>query len=313
MLLEQVEQVEEGLLRATDGVLQLPEGGTIRTFPPPASGFDPLQASDEELLAHGFPGRPAEERLLGPWQQVLRCKRIEPIFRRLESPGPDRPEGVKTSGSSSRLSGLVTPPGGNLMKDVQARWLVPSVYPPYAAVDGIWYSASSWIGFSGDLEFKCGVQCRVVSTFGTLARQFFPFWEWELWGLFQVVSLSVSPGDQVSCAISLDKSFTSATVYLSNVTAGTGVSFTVSPGRGPLPTLQCRWAVEALKINSPDVALARFGTVYFDGANSINSLGTPFAAGSGSVTDMFASGRQVAHAGIANPYLVWTQFGPSHF
>jgi hypothetical protein len=117
----------------------------------------------------------------------------------------------------------------------------------------------------------------------------------------------------VLCSIVQDGAAAAASIILINVTAGTSVSFTVTPGRSRLPTEQCNWAVEALKINSPDVALARFGAVYFDGAYGNNTLGTTFPAGSGNTIDMYAAGRQIAYGRVAAPYTVVSTYGPNPF
>jgi Peptidase A4 family len=309
MHVEQLEQVEEGLLQATGGVIELPSGGAIRTFPPPPPGFDPLQASDGDLQAYGFPSRPVEGQPLELWQQVLQCRRIEPVFRRLGGESSAAEMGLTLI--STNVSGVTARPERSAMKSVQSVWNIPNVYPPASAVDGLWYSASVGTGFHDHRGFfKAGVQCRVITTFGTVARQVFPFWEWPLDGSFQVVSLAVMPGDVMFCVIVLGSSATSADILLANVTAGTSVSFTVSSGKAQFPTTLCSWLVEALKINSPDVLLARYGTVSFNSAFGNDTLGAPVPAGSGNTVDMYNAGKQIAVGWTLHPNLVGTTYGP---
>jgi Peptidase A4 family len=306
MLTEQLEQIEEGVLEASNGVVHLPHGGgTIRALPAPPSDFDPSRASAKELRAHGLPARPDDPQKLDLWQEIVRCKRIEPVFRWL---GEGRGAAPLTL-SSTIVAGVIAPPSGSYLGKVEASWTVPNVYPPAGAVDGTWYSASTWIGLSDNAsQLKAGVQCRVVSSFGSVARQFFPFWEWSALGKVQVISLSVMPGDLVYGTLSIDAS-TSAIITLFNLTAGTNTGFEVALG-SRLPNELANWLVEALAINSPNVALARFGRVYFDNATSFAAAGAEIPAGTGDVVDMFASGAEIAYGRILGPRMVYAAYGP---
>jgi hypothetical protein len=64
-------------------VTMLPAGFVVRSLPLPKD-FDPLTASDQELLGHGLPRRPKDPRLLSDWESLVRgfarSTFIEPEF-----------------------------------------------------------------------------------------------------------------------------------------------------------------------------------------------------------------------------------------
>ena len=47
-----------------------PSGLVARSQPLPR-GFDPLTASQQELIRHGFPPRPKDPRLLSEWEKLM--------------------------------------------------------------------------------------------------------------------------------------------------------------------------------------------------------------------------------------------------
>ena len=51
--------------------IKLPNGGTVRTFPLPPPGFDPLKADNRSLALHGFPRRPDDPNLAARWEAIL--------------------------------------------------------------------------------------------------------------------------------------------------------------------------------------------------------------------------------------------------
>jgi len=299
-----------------DGVVELPAGGTIRTYPPPPPGFDPLQAGERELLLHGFPARPADANLLKLWESMMRptLRLVRPAFQPLDLPRPaPRPFEDNTT-----LAGA-TGPDTIGVKSVNGFWNVPNVYPPGAAKDGVWYSTSTFMGTGTGIGvgnfFKVGVQCRVLTTFGSVVRQFITFCELSPGVAFQVVALPVSAGDMVRCSVVYDDisgaTAGSAQVAVANRTALTGTTFfTFTPPSGNrLPTQFGLWGAGALAITDPTKPkMASFGFVFFrvDGATN---LGLSFNAGGGDLFNLLdpdspPSLSARAELGLGDPGLV---------
>ncbi len=290
--------------------IQLSGGVALEAFPAPPADFDGLRASPAELRAFGLPQRPSAPEALRLWHETLRCARIEPGFRRLEDAAAE-----DFDVSSSTSAGVVAPRGGAKLQTVTGLLTIPNVYPPSGALDGVWYSASTWIGTSrNDGAFKLGVQARVMTSFGSVLRQFVPFWELTGAGLFQVLGLAVAAGDVVSCAMELDAATASARLSMDNLTSRAGTAFTVRAASGSsLPDLQCNWLVEALKINSPDVALAQFGRVHFEVAFASAAGPSPVEPGSGSLISLFQGGKERAHAWLPGGTRVTVAYGSNPF
>jgi hypothetical protein len=303
-------------------VVHLPGGGKVLTFAPPPADFNPLKAGESELLAHGFPRRPTEDpELLKRWEHAMSrpYRVIVPQFRRMEYkrhhlPGeghpPRRPAAHGTETTSIWSGAVVYAPAGTTMKWVEGNWTVPNAYPPTGAIDGVWYSASSWIGIDGDGSndvLQAGCDSDVMTSGGVISRQCNPWWEWYPGGTFWISNFTVSQGDELSCLICVDaNSNTAGQIFLSNVTSGLAMSFAPTAPTGVALQGNCaEWIVEALEIDTNTPELARYGDVFFDGANAGTVSGASLQAGSGNVINMVNASNQVISTGmIETPTLV---------
>jgi Peptidase A4 family len=306
---------------------KLPGGVTIRTFSSPPDGFDPVQADDRALLAYGYPGRPKDPELLERWERVLsgRVRLIQPTFRampykrrRLPKVTAGAAHGTETTDIWS--GAVVHAPAGDSFTWVEGEWTVPNAFPPPHAVDGVWYSASTWIGIdgidgSGDV-LQAGCDSDVMTSGGTIQRQLNPWWEWYPAGSFWISNLPVAQGDTMDGVICVDAgSTTTATIYLLNVTSGVGASFrATAPSRTSLVGNCAEWVVERLEIDTNTPELARYGDVYFAAANAGTVANALLNAGDGNVIDMVDSGSNIISTGlIETPTLVQVRYtGPAY-
>ena len=125
---------------------------------------------------------------------------------------------------------MVHAPAGDSFKWIEGEWTVPNAFPPSGAADGVWYSASTWIGIdgidgSGDV-LQAGCDSDVMTSGGTIQRQLNPWWEWYPAGSFWISNLPVAQGDTMDGLICVDTGSTnSATIYLLNITSRVGASF----------------------------------------------------------------------------------------
>jgi hypothetical protein len=291
--------------------IQLPRGVTIRTFRTPPPGFDPLNADDRELTVFGFPRRPTENpRLLARWERVLSrpIRAIQPTFRHVDYKRRRLPNKVSRAVHGTETTDIwsgavVHAPAGDSFQWVEGTWTVPDAFPPGGAQDGVWYSASTWVGIdgidgSGDV-LQAGCDSDVMTQSGTIQRQLNPWWEWFPAGSYWISNLPIVQGDTVNCLICVTAgSTTSAAIFLYNVTSGIGASFqATAPSGTSLVGNSAEWVVERLEIDTNTPELARYGDVYFDEANAGTVGGATLQGGSGNVIEMVDSNNNVISTG----------------
>ena len=306
-------------------VHELAAGVEVRTFKLPPPGFNPLEAESRELALYGFPARPIEDsRMLERWKAVLGrpIRLIQPTFRpmthkrrRLPKRAPRAEHGTE---STDIWSGVVVhAPPGDSFRWVEGTFTVPNAFPPANAQDGVWYSASTWIGIdgidgSGDV-LQAGCDSDVMTQGQSVQRQFNPWWEWFPAGSFWISNLAVSPGDTVNCLICVpDGSTTQAMIFLYNVTSGIAAPFQASvPAGVALQGNSAEWVVERLEIDTNTPELARYGEVYFDEAKAGTAKHALLQAGSGNVIQMTDNGNVISTGRIENATLVQVKYtGP---
>jgi hypothetical protein len=298
-------------MEAAMPVMNLPNGGTIRTFPMPPSGFDPLKADDRSLARYGFPRRPLDSRMVARWEAVLSrpIRLVEPRFRAMPYKRRRLPDLMLCGAHSVETTGIwsgavVHAPQGDSFKWVEGTWTVPNAYPPVGAQDGVWYSASTWVGIdgidgSGDV-LQAGCDSNVMTSGGSLQRQLNPWWEWWPGGSYWITTLAVSQGDTLNCLICVaEGSTTQAEIFLYNVTNNIAASFlATAPSGTSLIGNTAEWIVERLEIDTNVPELARYGDVYFDEANAGTVAGATLQPGSGNTINMVDENNQVISQGV---------------
>jgi hypothetical protein len=290
---------------------ELPGGVAVRTFSPAPDGFDPLQATEKELLAYGYPSRPQEPALLERWERVLggSVQLIQPTFGRLPYQRQRRrqpwrgvdAEAVHGTEFTEIWSGAVVyAPEGDTCGWVEGEWTVPNAFPPKHAASGTWYSVSTWIGLDGihggDV-LQAGCDSTAMTSAGKVHRQLNPWWEWYPADTVAITNLPVVPGDTLDCLICVDAgSATAATIFMLNVTSGVAASFRATAPEGTALVGDCaEWVVERLKINSSTPQLARYGDVYFAAASAGTVAGAVVNAGAANVITMTDTGDVTGH------------------
>ena len=306
---------------ATMSAIELPGGVTIRTFSQPPDGFDPVRADDRALLAYGYPGRPENPAMLERWERVLSTpiQLIQPTFRSMPYKRRRLPEATArvehgTESTDIWSGAVVHAPAGDSFKWIEGEWTVPNAFPPSGAVDGVWYSASTWIGIdgidgSGDV-LQAGCDSDVMTSGGTVQRQLNPWWEWFPAGSFWISNLPVAQGDTMDGLICVDTgSTTSATIYLLNITSRVGASFRATAPTGTtLAGNSAEWVVERLEIDTNAPELARYGDVYFAAAYAGTAAGAQMDASAGNVINMVDSGYTISTGQIEAPALVQVRY-----
>lgn len=303
------------------GAINLPGGVTIRTFAQPPEGFDPVHADDRSLLAYGYPSRPQDAAMLERWERVLSrpIRLIQPTFRSMPYKRRRLPKVTAGGAHGTEITDIwsgavVHAPAGDSFKWVEGEWTVPNAFPPSGAADGVWYSASTWIGIdgidgSGDV-LQAGCDSDVMTSGGTIQRQLNPWWEWYPAGSFWISNLPVAQGDTMDGLICVTNgSTTSASIFLLNVTSRVGASFhaTAPPGTS-LVGNTAEWIVERLEIDTNTPELARYGDMYFAAAYAETVAGTQMDASIGNVIDMVDSGNTISTGQIEARALVQVRY-----
>ncbi len=316
--------------KAPKAPIELAGGVTVRTFTPPPDGFDPIKADDRHLLIHGYPRRPDDPDLRDRWESVLSrpFHLIEPTFR----PMPERrrrlPIRTESAATVAQAHGVentdiwsgavVHAPKGDSFTWVEGTWTVPNAFPPVHASDGVWYSASTWVGIdgidgSGDV-LQAGCDSDVMTFWGSTSRQLRPWWEWFPAGSFWISNLPVAQGDTLNCLICVTaNSTTSAEIFMYNLTSGIAASFAATaPSKTALLGNSAEWVVERLEIDTSTPELARYGEVYFDECNAGTLNHQLIKGGTGNTINMTDGGSVISTGTIETPSLIQVKYtGPN--
>jgi hypothetical protein len=247
----------------------------IRLFTPPPAGFDPVRATDRELLAHGYPARPDPERqpeLHKHWNAMLSrpITVIRPEFD--EAPpglGGKRLSYADTEGTGWAGSQFVVADGGDPVQFVTGQWTVPAVAVPEG--DHGTSMCATWIGidggpFSGADGFIVQTGTTQQITYGD-STSTFAWFQWLPAPPSTLTNLAVSPGDVMYGLICIDTS-AEVRIYLGNMTTGQLVSF-VKDGSSEGLSVEgqsAEWILECPRdLKSGDFELlTKFGDIYFD-------------------------------------------------
>jgi hypothetical protein len=305
--------------------IELPKGGSIRTFAQPPAGFNPLSAEERELAVYGFPHRPTQDpALLEHWRATLsrRIRVIRPRFRARDRRRLELPKRIRLGEHATQTniwSGVIVhAAAGDAFSWIEGTFTVPNTYPPGTGSNGSWFTASTWLGIDGldgsmDV-LQAGCDSNVLDQSPPLKRELNLWWEWFPGDSFWVDNLPVVQGDTVTAVICVDAgSTTSATIFLHNVTSGLGASFAVTaPHEISLVGNCAEWIVEQIPVHGDPPELARYGDTYFDQTIAGTVQHQLVDAGSGDIVQMLGPGNAVISTGvIENSRLVQVKYtGP---
>jgi hypothetical protein len=241
-------------------IVAILEKGIKRNFPP--AGFDPLEASQEELDEFHLPLRPdpiRAPRSLANWLRAM----SKPLFfpddklttaelftaSPLRSLHQHRGTSTVTQESSQNWSGgYARPRNFDAMTLVEARWTVP--LPAPAGPGNGTFASSAWVGLDGHDPAsrslpQIGTGHYVTVTAGVAVPDLFAWWEW--WGRddphkqqIRIAAVPVMAGDTVYARIHALGPKT-VRLFIKNETTGQAIGFDytvqtpVAVGPNPLP------------------------------------------------------------------------------
>jgi hypothetical protein len=206
----------------------------------PPEGFNALALSDVDLQQWGYPPRPrtGDAKSYIRWKRLVGLARISPqlTFTNVYN-GPARnvrigsPASRSTSASSDNWSGsVITQPNGTFTAEystVYGEWTVPAVAPaPGLSCSSATYASSQSVGFDG-------WDAADVLQAGTSANcsSYNAWYEWYP-NAETVVSLPVSPGDNVGVEVWYTTSSPYGHTTLTNNITGKTVTVGFNPPSG---------------------------------------------------------------------------------
>jgi hypothetical protein len=279
--------------------ITLDGGVKVRTFTPPPRGFDPITASQTDLLKHGFPARPDHPEHLERYKRVFglmkgRFEYIEPTFR----VNPNRRHGTAASrhftgtvgvkppvvGTGNEISsiwsgGVVFPPSQMSFRWLTGEWTIPNVNAPD---DGQTYFCAIWVGIDGDASkpsldlCQAGINLDVTRNGSNVSRDCAAWCEWFPGPELGIPNFPVTFGDTVVVTIcTTGVGATEALIFFANLTGGFGTSFLLEAGLFPDGTQislvgdSAQWVVERPAVNGVTALLANYVNVFFSGCVAV--------------------------------------------
>jgi hypothetical protein len=292
---------EEGLSPKLDldTLIKIVTASITSALPP--AGFDPLTASEDELLKLGFPKRP--NPALWPaeyafWQEMFAPPlefeafdfKILPLVttqsRAFFGHLPRRQTSLNWSGA------YITPRDGTVFSSIWGKFQVPTPNLPPGGGPGVKYRSSTWIGFDGQRRYyrstlpQFGTAQNIDPIMGVPTRSFFAWWQWWVRDVagqanpILLVAPTIHAGDLIMCFMQVANDRAGVSFAITNLTTGRVVQFFQSaPPAGwgqpfKVSGATAEWVMErsADAPNPTPLQLPDYGTVDFRdcGAMAIN-------------------------------------------
>jgi hypothetical protein len=302
----------------------------VTTIAGPPEGFDPLNASDQDLDYYGFPPRPNQitvPRAFANWQKAMKAskRRLKPVLEVTRNvAGPAKLKAGRTAptggpaASSSNWSGYVNTNGVTSYGDssfyyVMGEYVVPVARQAYSNCDGSWNYSVTWVGIDGWTSsdvLQAGSEADAYCSGGTTSTNYSAWYEWYPNGWTRISSLPISPGDDLFVEV-WSTSSTSGEAYLLNYNTNQYVmiSFAAPPGT-KLVGDSAEWIVERPGVNGGLSTLANYISDYFSNAYADNfaySAIGPGSDGSFPVTMTDDNGNAISYPTPLGANAIWMQ------
>jgi Peptidase A4 family len=222
----------------------------VTTIATPPKGFNPLNASDQDLEYYGFPPRPdqvAAPKAFATWQKAMSASRsrVTPVLEVTNngaSPATMKAGTAPASGSAGATTSPIwagyvnqngaTTYGSSSFYYIIADYDVPDVRQAHC--DGLWDSEVTAAGIdgwgSGDL-LQAGTEGAAYCNGSTRFSYYTAMYQWYPYGWTRITSLPLAPGDEMFVEV-WNTSSTSGHAYIVNISTSQYVivSFSAYPG-----------------------------------------------------------------------------------
>jgi len=271
----------------------LPEiNSKITVFTGAPAGFDPVKASDDELLAYGYPRRPdiSEKKAYSYWLKAVSCTRVNPDFtpvpgrfhniQNLKSLGTvDSTTTYYTSGNWSGYALYDASPGTEKYREVVGVWPVPNVGSQASTEAKTDMYSSMWVGIDGDGTSDL-IQDGTEQDWNA-GTAFYAAWVEMLPAAELRISTSafpIQPGDFLyaySEVVVPTSGTTYGKYYIANYNTRLAASATINlPSSVSYHGESAEWIVERTQVNgSFENPMPRYGHAYMDAAYAYRTTG----------------------------------------
>jgi Peptidase A4 family len=300
-------------------------GATTSISPP--EGFNPIDASDEELATYGFPPRPdaqADPNANAAWQKAMLASkhRIAPqleltnIFH-----GPARAPGsvTNTNTTSSNWSGSVDLTGASSYNKTSsayyiiAEYVVPVARQAYGACTGSWDYSSSWVGMdgwgSGDV-LQAGTESDAFCWIFGSSTYYSAWYEWYPYGSVRISNFPIAPGDDMFVEV-WNTSATQGYAYLVNYNTDQTVEVGfAAPSSAHFIGNSFEWVVERPTVGGSLATLTNYISDYFSDCYGVTWGGTRYTPSTSSALQVWMNdnnGHPISYPYPMGTYGVWLQ------
>jgi hypothetical protein len=258
----------------------------VRLRPPPPKGFDPFNATQDDLDRHGLPLRPDPRTRPGEaalWErQARRYRGFEHLEAEFDSTTADKktvvasalgPAPIESCGY--HLTSLTAP-----FTVLFVTWTVPNLRFAPSPLGINRFHTFVGLGF---------LDVHVEMTVNSAQNVTSQVWAQSV----GQINLPVGPGDVISGSLCLDTNAAgTAHYFLANETRGQTMNFSVDTGFPPAVTVNA--GVTRGDLNQPVHPLARFGTVYFDEISAFTTSGSRSLTSGEAITMVESNGATLA-------------------
>jgi hypothetical protein len=299
---------------AEPATIALNLAGATAPATPPAT-FNPLSASDAELLQFGFPHRP--DAAVDPagyqlWAKAMSAlkKRIIPELRvKTIQHRPNMPAqaeqpafaAANTVAQSSNWSGYVDTNtltkfnAKSSFSTITAEYVVPNV--SNASCDNGWDYASEWVGIdgwsNGDV-LQAGSDSDAYCSGPLTGVSYYAWFEWFPNYETQITNLPVESGDDMYVEVQAT-SATTGMVFIENLNLGIGGSINMTaPSGTKLIGSSAEWIVERPGVNGSLATLPNYTADYFSAASALNFANKLFAPGATEIDMVGGAGTVIS-------------------
>lgn len=282
-------------LQPNERPTNLPGATTIMA---PPAGFDPINASDEDLQYHGFPPRPnqvTEAKAYAVWERAIKASKTR-VTPKLEQTGifhgpaqQNSKGGTPTLGSngtttSYNWSGYVdfsgaTSYGSTSYYYLYADYIVPPARQAFGACTGGWDYSSSWVGIDGwgspDV-LQAGTESDAYCSGGSTSQYYSAWYEWYPYGEVRISGFPVAPGNELFVEV-WHTSATQGYAYLVNYNnnQSTTIGFAAPAGTKLLGN-SAEWVVERPTVGGSYAQLTNYIADPFWSTYAYTSAGTMY-------------------------------------
>jgi len=235
----------------------------VRLHPPAPTGFDPFDATPQELARHGLPRRPDSAReagLAALWERkAARYRDFEHLQPVVLDPSPLPPPAPALGPDPVDSCGYSLTSSSGPFTSLFLAWTVPDL-----RFDTDPFGINSLHIFAGLGFLDVHTQLTVTAAQSVTC---------SLWAQgVGTIGLSVRPGDVISASLCLNTNPAGTAAYFfTNETTAQTMSFSVDTGFPPAVTVDA--GVTRDGVLRPGQSLARFGSVYFDEIGAYNAAG----------------------------------------